>query len=360
MLALVLGKDCTVGGFQNDSASSVPLILHDYVGVAAANRKASGKAGAVRETGDGDFAFAVAHQFCLIGISLRTVIDHSIDLGASNFAGCTKARSRLLRVCPILRASITIFEMQPSIEGKVPLLQFASVLQANISSSFSLGLLMKIIPPTTLTSLFTALLVVLVNAPVQGSIIDSGNISVMTGSGGGFLGGTSTFSVTATEIPDVELLANFLIVDAGVEIVVNGTPLFPQFDDISQFGPVAVFSGTGEPNGGGVNSPFGPNNNGLPRLTVNSTSAGTDFSGATFVGDTQTTVYTPVFAVQDFSSLLVAGNNTIEFFVLNNFSGSNLQGDFTVNLNSAAIPEPGMMGVAVLAMLAGVSVRRRR
>ena len=121
-------------------------------------------------------------------------------------------------------------------------------------------------------------------------ILDEGDISTTVQ---GAPGGTATFSVTAAEIPDVELLADFLIVDAGVDIVVNGTSLFPQFTDISNFGPVPVFSGTGETQGGGVNQPFTPNDNGLPRLTVNSTSAGTTFSGATFEDDTQTTTYTP-------------------------------------------------------------------
>ena len=188
-------------------------------------------------------------------------------------------------------------------------------------------------------------------------ILDEGDISTTTQGG---LAGTSTFSVTAAEIPDVELLADFLIVDSGVDIVVNGTSLFPQFVDISQFGTVPVFSGTGETQGGGVNQPFTPNDNGLPRLTVNSTSAGTTFSGATFEDDTQTTTYTPEFTVQNFSSLLIDGTNTITFFNLNDDGPASLQGDFAVTLHSTAIPEPGMTGLAIVALVSCLSTRRRR
>lgn len=191
-------------------------------------------------------------------------------------------------------------------------------------------------------------------------VISTGNISVSQGSGGGFLAGTSTFNVTTTDIADVELLANFSIVDAGVEVSVNGTSLFPSFDDISQFGPVSVFTGTGIPNGG-VQNPFSPNNNGLPRLTIGSTSAGTTFSGAETTGTNTVIPYTPTFMVQDFTSLLVPGQNTIEFFVLNSFSGANLQGDFTVVINEAttAVPEPSSSTLAFLALMNCLATRRR-
>ena len=155
----------------------------------------------------------------------------------------------------------------------------------------------------------------------------------------------------------MELLANLTVVDAGVNIVINGTSLFPLFTDISQFGPESVFLNTGEPNGGGVNLPFSPNNNGLARLTVDATSTGTTFSGATFVSDSVITPYTPVFTSQDFSSLLRDGDNTIEFFVLNGFEGANLQGDFTVTL--VAVPEPAT-AVVLAGLGIGMLVRRRR
>ena len=201
--------------------------------------------------------------------------------------------------------------------------------------------------------------------------LDSGDISILeqrpnNGDAiGPFLAGTSTFNVTASDIPDVELLADFFLVDAGVRIEVNGTPLFPDFVDISNFGPEPVFTGTGEPNGGGVNFPFSTNNNGpngtmLPRLTVNSTSAGTAFSGATFTTDNFTRPYTPVFTVADFNSLLVEGSNTIDFFVLNTFQQAELRGEYTVAVHTKAIPEPGMTGLAVLALITSLSARRRK
>ena len=191
-------------------------------------------------------------------------------------------------------------------------------------------------------------------------VLDSGAISVQEPSGGGFIGGISTFSLTTAEIPDVELLTNLFIVDAGVDIVVNGTSLFPQFIDVSQFGPDSVFLGTGVANGG-IENPFGTNSNGLPRLTVASNSAGTIFSGAVTPTTNSTITYTPNFTVEDFNGLLVAGTNTIEFFVLNGFEGANLQGDFVVELNTttAAVPEPGSAGLLGLLLVGCLSTRRR-
>ena len=194
-------------------------------------------------------------------------------------------------------------------------------------------------------------------------ILDSGTISVMQDSGGGGVGGTSTFNLSGVNISDVELLANFGVVDAGVDIRINGTSLFPQFDDVSQFSSQVVFLDTGVTQGNGnIESPFGPNNNGLPRLTVNATSAGTTFSGGAFVNSSSTIDYTPNFAVQDFSSLLNSGDNTIEFIVLNSFQGANLQGDFTVTqieTTSTSVPEPSVVGFGLLAF-AGLFSRRRR
>ena len=218
------------------------------------------------------------------------------------------------------------------------------------------------------TGLFAILLVALLGGGASGDLVelDAGNILASEEPGNGltaqgpFLAGTSTFNVTAAQIPEVELLANFSIVDAGVRIEVNNTRLFPDFDDVSEFGNQPVFTNTGEPAGGGINNPFTPNNFELPRLTVNSTSAGTTFSGATFVDDTATRLYTPVFTVEDFNSLLREGSNTIDFFVLNSFEGANLQGDYTVARNVASVPEPGMTGVALLALFMTLSRRRRR
>ena len=212
------------------------------------------------------------------------------------------------------------------------------------------------------------ILVIAISGNADGdTILEMGTVSVMQASGGGGLGGTSTFTLSADDIPDLELLTNFSIVDAGVEIRVNGTSLFPLFDDISQFSQDLVFLDTGVTLSGGngegnIESPFSPNNNGLPRLTVNSTSDGTTFGGGALVNDSSVTDYTPNFTVQDFTSLLVAGENNIEFFVLNSFEGANLQGDFTVSLNpeTVAVPEPTVTGFALFVLATGLTRRRRR
>ncbi len=196
-------------------------------------------------------------------------------------------------------------------------------------------------------------------------VLDSGAISVpsidttMPQSGG-----IASFSLTAAEIPDVELIADLFIVDAGVDVVVNGTSLFTQFDDISQFGPTDVFVGTGVPNGG-IEYPFRVNDDNLPRLTIESDSAGTTFSGAVEEASTSTITYTPnpdpnVFAIQDFNSLLNVGSNTIEFFVLNGFDDAALDGEFEVKLNTTvAVPEPGSASLLGLFLVGYLSTRRR-
>ena len=217
-------------------------------------------------------------------------------------------------------------------------------------------------PSAIILSLF--LIIAFSSNTVADIVVDTGPVSVMEAAGGGFLGGTSIFTLSAADIPDTELLANFNIVDAGVEIRVNGTSLFPLFDDVSQFSPDVVFLDTGVTAGNGnIESPFSPNDNQLPRLTVNATSAGTTFGGGATVAASSVIDYTPNFTVEDFSSLLVAGENTIEFFVLNSFQGANLQGDYTVSLNppaAATVPEPNSTGLAFLSLLTGLSRRRRR
>lgn len=208
--------------------------------------------------------------------------------------------------------------------------------------------------------LFVILSLILPSATSWGSVvISSETISASESSGNNILAGTATFNLLASEISDVEMLADFSIVDAGVNIVINGTSLFPQYQDLSQFGPESVFTGTGESDGGGINQPFEANSNNLPRLTVNSTSAGTTFSGATFIGSTSTVTYTPVFTPEDFSSLLQSGSNTIEFIVLNGFEAARLEGNVIVTLPAAAVPEPSSAGLALLAILAGLAARRR-
>ena len=179
------------------------------------------------------------------------------------------------------------------------------------------------------------------------------------------LGGDASFSLTAEEIPDVRLLANLFLVDAGVDVVINGTSLFTQFNDISEFGPTNVFVGTGVPNGG-VQNPFVTNNNGLPRLTIESDSTGTAFSGAVNPTTDSVITYTPnpdpdIFEIQNFNDLLEAGPNTIEFFVLNGFGNAQLNGEFVVELNTTtvAVPESGSASLLGLLLVGYLSARRR-
>jgi len=204
------------------------------------------------------------------------------------------------------------------------------------------------------------------NASAQ-TILNPGDETVFFDSDGAsmlgrFPAGDATFNLTAADIPNVELLADFFLVDAGVDIVINGTSLFPQFDDISQFGPT-IFPGTGATLGGdNIDFPFNTNANGLPRLTVSSTSAGTTFSGAIFENSTTTTPLTPNFAVQDFTSLLVPGANTIEIFNLNQVDGAALEGEFVVSLaalDPAAVPEPSSISILLLLGTCLVTKRRR-
>jgi len=185
-------------------------------------------------------------------------------------------------------------------------------------------------------------------APIQADIvIDSNNFSSSQPSGGGFVVATTqSFSLTSADIADVTFEANFELIDAGIEILVNGVSLFDTGPDVSQFGP-AVFS----PNNLGI--PFGPRGDGLPRLTVQSD----------FTSDTSTNIiqYTPLFNVTDFASLLQVGNNQIEIVNQNNFQGANLSGDYTVKrvTEAAAVPEPSSIVLLGLFGLAG-AVRRRR
>ena len=211
------------------------------------------------------------------------------------------------------------------------------------------------------TLLSILLLTFAAGTAVGDMVLDTGTIFAMEASGGGFLAGTSSFNITAADIPNIVLLSDFDVVDAGIEIVVNGTALFPQFDDISQFGATQVFGGTGV-GGGGVDNPFSPNNNGLPRVRVEASSTGISFTGAETTGTNTLIDYIPQFQPQDFTSLLVDGDNEIQFFVLNSFEGANLTGDFTVTQITPAtsVPEPGATSVALLALLGSLTFRRRR
>ena len=203
----------------------------------------------------------------------------------------------------------------------------------------------------------------LANSAFGDSIVDTGTVSVMQASSSEILGGTSTFTLDASNIPDLELLANFSIVDAGVEVRVNGTPLFPPFDDVSQFSQDVVFVDTGVTEGtGNIESPFLQNDNELPRLTINSTSDETTFGGGATLAASSPIAYTPNFEVQDFSSLLIAGENNIEFYVLKDDGMASLQGDYTVSLKSdrAEASEHTASGLVLLAVMAALLRRYRR
>ena len=191
---------------------------------------------------------------------------------------------------------------------------------------------------------------------------------------------TAEFELTSTDdIPNVSFLANFVAIDAGIAIVVNGTQLFSTGDDVSQFGP-RVFQTTlgfiGFNNqDGNIQNPFGIINDstGVPltRLTVQADSTGTSFSGVAVVDPIVGSVesFTPDLSgnngsdfsnLSNFSNLLQVGDNTIEIVNLNSTDAANLVGDFTVTLpDTTSVPEPtSLLGLLTLAGM--LSLRRRR
>ena len=177
---------------------------------------------------------------------------------------------------------------------------------------------------------------------------------------GAFLADTSNFNITLADIPNIELSVDFDIVDAGIEILVNGTRLFPQFFDISEFGPTQVFGGTNIA-GGGVENPFTANSNGLPRVRIEASSAGVVFTGAETTSTGSLISYIPQFETEDFTNLLIEGDNEIQFFVLNNFDGANIVGTFEVTQVTpvSSVPEPSTAGIVLLTLLTGLTYRRR-
>ena len=190
----------------------------------------------------------------------------------------------------------------------------------------------------------------------QASVVDTGIISGTTSSTGSYVAASSTFNLTAAEIPTVELLANFAFIDDGVEIVVNGTSLFLA-PDLSQFGPQDFVTSGVQPND--IENPWNTNNNGLPRLTIFSDSSGSAFSGAVTEGATSTVTYLPSNPVPDFTSLLVAGTNTIQFVNHNGFQNGRIGGDFTIS-TVTSVPEPTSSGLILLGSTMLMLVRRRR
>jgi hypothetical protein len=190
------------------------------------------------------------------------------------------------------------------------------------------------------------------------TVLDFDSFSAMEPSGGGFVVATSNFSVAEADIPSITFDANFSLIDAGIEILVNGTALFNTGDDVSNFGPQVFQVTPVQPDN--IDFSFNPNDNGLPRMTVASDSTGTVLTGAPFVNSTAVENYVPLFAIADFSSLLQPGDNTIEIVNLNNFEGASLAGDYAVTqVMTVAVPEPTVISVLMLGGLV-CSVRRRR
>ena len=181
-----------------------------------------------------------------------------------------------------------------------------------------------------------------------------------------------TIDFDVANVNDIVLEANFFIVDAGIQILVNNQELFATDDDTSQFNMDIIFDsflldGTPAPFD---NLGFGfvalPGD--VPRLTVTSDSSGTAFSGFNQqidegTGNALTAVtavnYTVSFDVADFSSLLVADSaNTIQILSLNDSDVSRLVGDFSVSGAVAAVPEPSSSALLVLGTV--FCLRRRR
>ena len=181
-----------------------------------------------------------------------------------------------------------------------------------------------------------------------------------------------TIDFDVANVNDIVLEANFFIVDAGIQILVNNQELFATDDDTSQFNMDNIFDsflldGTPAPFD---NLGFGfvalPGD--VPRLTVTSDSSGTAFSGFNQqvnnmglapTADPTAVNYTVSFDVADFSSLLVADSaNTIQILSLNDSDVSRLVGDFSVSGAVAAVPEPSSSALLVLGTV--FCLRRRR
>ncbi len=183
---------------------------------------------------------------------------------------------------------------------------------------------------------------------------------------GGVAATTMPFSLTSADIANTTLDANFDFIDAGIEILVNGSSLFNTGPDVSQFngGNPTVFTNTGATN---LASPFGPRSDSQPRLTVASDSTGTIFSGPdlSLPDDLNNPApiinYTPGFTVNDFASLLQVGSNQIEIVSLNNFLSANLAGDFTLKIvmPATSVPEPTVLFLYLIGASCSM-VRRRR
>ena len=123
------------------------------------------------------------------------------------------------------------------------------------------------------------------------TILDANSFASSQPMGGGFVVATSNFNLSSGQIADVLFEADFTLIDAGIEIVVNNTVFFSTGDDVSNFGQQVFNPTADQPNN--IDFSFSPNQNGLPRLTVSAAAAGTSFSGAAFVNSTAVVDYDP-------------------------------------------------------------------
>ena len=177
-----------------------------------------------------------------------------------------------------------------------------------------------------------------------------------------------TIDFDVANVNDIVLEANFFIVDAGIQILVNNQELFATGTDTSQFNVDNIFDsflldGTPAPQFNNLGFGFVALPGDVPRLTVTSDSSGTAFSGFNQVngsGNAPTAVnYTVSFDVADFSSLLVADSaNTIQILSLNGSGVSRLDGDFSLSGAVVAVPEPSSSALLVLGTV--FCLRRRR
>ena len=210
---------------------------------------------------------------------------------------------------------------------------------------------------STCACIFFLALVSTVSSLQADICLSSGTFANSEPSGGGFTVATSNFSLTSAEISDATFEANFTLIDAGVEIIVNGISLFTTGDDASNFGPQVFMPTSVQPDN--IDFSFSPNDNGFPRMTVVSDSSGTNLTGAPFVNSTGVVDYIPLFTVADFTSLLQAGENTITIVNHNSFEGANLVGDYSVKLVSA-VPEPAAVSLCLIGGLCWMTRRRRQ
>jgi|GEM_PF-7050063 len=158
---------------------------------------------------------------------------------------------------------------------------------------------------------------------------------------------SETFFLNLNQIQDFSFEANFTIIDAGIEILINGMPLFNTGNDISEFAP------NGGPFDVTLDNLFAPSS--TPRLSVSADATGTFFSGAITPDAAPTTLTAIDFTPNnDITSLLIEGENTIVINNLNTFGGAGLAGDFTI-----AIPEPSALGLLGLGTLLLFSHRKR-